>query len=310
MPPVDETHDDLLKLVEHDFGPLPEVGNQVAARNHQIWVRAGRLGSPPPSRWSKASSIERKDIEHRLILSWMQNRARLIPPRQRTPQVSDRARQDAIQFPVIYKIIDEVCNAGDVSPYLSRNTFVNKGWNQSIDPLFSAFQLCHFHLGNLFVNSKMAKGTKKLLFGTVSRNKFKIIGVFDHNFGASELLDEWVNFFPDDFIPLSINGVKKYNDDWTFKKIRKFVQSGSNVMIDVNGQTCMPKSLGVATSGHAVRIVNHNTQMRQRLHQLKEAKGPIVIFPSRLGIKYRTSGEIDVYDKDLGELYFSMQALH
>lgn len=306
MPAVNEIHDDLLVLVENDFGPLSEVGNQIAKRNHQIWAEAGKNGTPPPTNWDNASSVQRHDIEYRLILSWMQHRARLIPSRQRTALISDRAKRDSIQFPIIYKIIDEVCNSGDVSPYLSRGLFKNKGWNHSLDPLFSAFQMCHFHLGEFFVNPKVAIGTKNLLFGIVTRDQFKIIGVFDHNFGAEELLNEWIKQFPSDFLHL---GTSEPRQSYNFKEIRKLVKNGVAVLFNINGKVCMPKSLGVMSSGHATRIANYHMYLRRRVSGVINVKGPVAIIPKRIGISYRSSGEFDIIEKEFLHTYFSMKAI-
>lgn len=307
MRPLDETHSDLLELVARDFGPVENIGNQMIARNRQKWGNSGQSGYAPPSSWKNASPSEREDTEHRLIRSWMQHRARLVPSRNRFSMISNRAKNDALRFPIIYDIVDEVCNAGDVSPYLSRNIFEGKGWNSSLDPLFSAFRLCHFHLGDFFVNPKMAKGTKELLFGTISRSQFKVIGVFDHNFGAEELLNEWTKFFPDDFIQLE--GMDSTNDNFTFKEIQKIARNGANVTFKVNGQVWMTKGMGVNVSGHAFRIINYYVDMRRRIDTIKNPKGPMAVFPKRIGVKYHSSGEFEIYDKELGCQYSLMKAL-
>jgi len=306
MPPVDETHTDLLRLVERDFGELSEVGNKIAVRLRQNWKKGDQSSPPPPSSWTCASSAAKGKIEETLIKSWMQHRARLIPPRRRQVLLSDRAKADAIRFPVVYEIVDQVCRAGDATPYLSRDIFKNKGWNHTTDPLFSAFQLSHFHLGNFFTNPKMAFGTKELLFGTITRDHFRVIGVFDHDFGSEELLQEWIKSFPDDFLQLERMG--KNGESFTFNKMRTFAKNGVNVSINVNGQTWMLKS-GVTVGRHAGRILNYYLDMRHRIAHIKTPRGPVTILPRRIGVNYRPSGEFDIYDKDLGHLYFTMVAL-
>ncbi len=307
MPAIDETHEDIIILVERDFGPINEVGNQIALRNRQIWIEGGKKGRTPPKNWKRATLTERQDIERRLILSWMQYRARIIPQRQRILKLSTRAQKDGVRYPIIYKIIDEVCQAGDARPYLSRGLFGGKGWNHSLDPLFSAFQICHFHLSDIFVSPKMAKSTKNLLFAIVKSDSFHVLGVFDHNFGAQDLLKTWTDSFPEDF--LQLKGILPGNKKWTFDEMRRLVKSGLTVSINMGDEVWMPKSIGVATSGIGNRTVNYYIQMRNKTKIIANPRGPTAIFPKRIGVKHRISGEFDVYDKDLERVDFKLERI-
>jgi len=304
---IDQTHIDLIKLLEVDFGPLPEVADRLLQRKHRRWAESGRSASvpQPTQKWSATCQFEKDQIEKSLILSWLQYRARLIPMRYREVKLSERAKQDIIRFPVIYEIIDQVCHFGDSSPFLSRAIFDRRKSDQSNDPLFSGFQLSHFHLSNLFVTSSMAKGTRDLLYGKVSADSFNILGVFDHNFGAQALLEVWSDSFPDDFIPL-VGVIPSPEPPLTFEQLRQMIKVGVNSAITIGDQVCMLKSLGVSTTGQASRIVNRYIQMCGEISNIKKNAS---IVPACIGLNLNDFGEIEIYDKISNNLLYKMTAL-
>lgn len=304
---IDQTHTDLIKLLEVDFGPLSEVADRLLQRKYQRWAEIGRPASlpQPTQRWSAACQLEKDQIEKSLILSWLQYRARLIPMRCREAKLSERAKKDIVRFPIVHEIIDQVCRFGDPSPFLSRAIFDHRKSNQSNDPLFSGFQLSHFHLSSLFVNPNMAKGTRDLLYGKVSADSFNILGVFDHDFGAQALLEIWSESFPDDFISL-VGVAPSPKTSLTFEQLRQMIKSGVNSVVTIGDRVCMLKSIGVSTTGQAIRIVNRYNQMCDAISNIKKNA---LLAPVCIGLNLNDFGEIEVYDKISKNLFYKMTAL-
>lgn len=270
---IDDTQNDIVKFIEHDFGPGTSRENFTAA-----------------------------------LIDWLHYRARLIPRRPRQVLHSKNVSALIGQYPAITNITHELRMAGDLSPWQS-NTIEARKSDPRADLMFNDWQITHFHLGQIFATPRKIRRTSDLLFAYIAPDFAVLLDVAPHgSWALRNFLRILLNTKPNVMTPLKgIVGMERQLTDEEYLALR---QSGVNAIIEIDGKFYLPPGLGVASSRHADRIVMYADNILRSIRTIKTKiehnNLPIEIskailsnmaLPIRLGVDMQDGGFL-IYDKN------------
>lgn len=271
---IDETRDDIAALIQKDFGPQTLL----------------------------------QDFD-RVLLDWLHYTARSVPQRPRIVQFSSRIEQQKSKFTSIVKIAHELRFAGDVKPWLSNSVRTNK-LDHKADMLFNDWQVHHFHVGEFFESPVAIKRSSNLLFVYITAQAAFFLDVLPHGSWTSEkILDSLFEVAPDVIASVELKGVVPNGKPWSAKDRYELRQARLNTPFEKKDKVYMAPGGGVASSGHAVRLVRYRDDLFRMIHQtiweiqnnnlpahLSSALVIDLVSPIRLGIRF-SAGQLRVYDK-------------
>jgi hypothetical protein len=272
---VDETKADLKALIERDFGSLDPSSDFV-----------------------------------RLLIDWLHYRTRSIPRRPRIVVTSQDVQAKIASYPAILKIRYELEKGGNMSPWLSDS--VRKAVSDpKADMMFNDWQIIHFHLGNMFVQSNKISRTDDLLFAFMTSDRAVLLGVHPHGAWAlRDILRVLLKTSPKDMERSELKGVAGLTEHYTDNEILKLRQAGVNAIFEMEGRYFFTPGFGITLSKHATRI----TRLADKLHLMIESSrkalennsapqhllveiSKSVGVPVKLGIKI-AAGQLILYDKN------------
>lgn len=276
MQVFDETPDDFRRLIELDFGQLP---NSTA-------------------------------LEHALI-DWLHYRARRVPQRPRTVTFSSEAEAAADRFPAINDIVRELSNGTDVSPWLHDLVRTRKH-DPFADMMFNDWQILHFHLGRVFIAPNKVKRSGPLLFAYMKADLAVLLDVQPHgSWTMRNLLRVLVRTSPevmDRFHLKTVLGLEREVTDQEYATLRS---KGVSTMFTIDGRVYCPPGHGIASSRHATRIVVYCDQIRRAIRHISESilrnNLPLDLSKAiygnlslavRIGVALQPTGELTFYDKN------------
>ena len=281
---IDDTENDLKRLIEADFGPL-----QIGA-----------------------------DL-HTALLDWLTFRARKIPARPRQVVISSEVQAVANQYPAIQQIVRALQSGGDVSPWLSDRVRFRKK-NHKADMMFNDWKISHFHLGKLWLTPQRISRTPDLLYAFVSADFAALLNVGPHGRWTEQNLLEILERTHPSGLEFELKGVTPANN-FTDKERENLRANGVNAIIEVNGRTFMAPGMGIMTSGHSLRITHYAMHLKRNIEHLKEIiprnKLPLAIsraiysnlaLPVRLGVVLNDDG-LMVIDKSRSLPLYAMKPL-
>src|SRR4051794_27942177 len=148
-----------------------------------------------PNDKSSKERLERESLGGLLVhyLSWQ---LRFVVPRPRTVHVEDTASTDPRWItlaPEITVLLDKVRRGEDLTPHLSLAAWTEgytpaaSGQGPGVDRwadkdfLLNVMGFHHFHLNSTLEKRGFITRSKDVLFASVSRTRFDVIGIFDHS---------------------------------------------------------------------------------------------------------------------------------
>jgi hypothetical protein len=237
---IDETIEDFTSLIEADFGPL-----------------------------------DRRGEFEGCLLDWLHFRARILPRTARDILSSPLVEGHQPNFRAIAKIALELRLGGDLRPWLGSSVMATKRRSHEADMLFNDWSITHFHLGGVFTPSNLVRRTKPVLFAYVSNQRAVLLDVLPHGRGVhppwalQHLLETMLQTCPEEMERFEIKGVYgPRRPTWSDHDVRQLREVGLSSPVSIAGRVFMP-GLGIASSGHATRIVRYWNYVRRSIDQLK-----------------------------------------
>ncbi len=269
---IDETRSDIAKIIARDFG-----------------------------------QVAQSDI-CRTLLDWVHYRARRIPCHPRRVVLSREVQAKIGAYPAIKRIEFALTTGADVSAWLSRK-IASHSRSPRADMMFNAWQISHFHLGQVFSNPNMVLGTNDLLYANVTAECVTMLDVRPHkNWTAQDLLRILLETRPEALEKMELKGITAAA--WTDTELEALRSKGNSAPVAVAGRVFCP-ALGIATSGHAMRLnilcdgfwiaadtfkeaAKQNKLPRHLATQIASLMG----VPVRLGAAFDPRGALSLYDKE------------
>ena len=131
-----------------------------------------------------------------IIINYLHWKTRLVPPRPRKIEIAPSVTVDKrwkILKPSINDLLKKISNGDDLYPYHSTRAHKNgytplqrikdgevDSWEDK-DQLLNTKGFYHFHLSMNIQSSGIAARTDEVLFGYVTRDTFRAMGIFDHS---------------------------------------------------------------------------------------------------------------------------------
>lgn len=280
---IDETEDDLRRLIEADLGPLDA----------------------------------NADLQ-RAALDWLHFRARAIPARPRRVILSREAESQRITHPAIDDIASLLRTGGDLRPWLSDSVRDKRKANPKADMMFNDWGITHFHLGRHFTKPDKIDRTGPLLFVQVRSNLAVLLDVRPHrSWAMKHLLRILLRTQPHEMERCELKGILADGPHHTEAETICLRKAGVTTPIKIDGRVFVP-SLGVATSGDASRL---GKTLFPRLHELRQKLGgnempkdlltaieASVGVPVRIGVRVEGAALV-AYDKNRGLRLAALEAL-
>ena len=200
---IDETRDDIAQIISRDFGPVAEPDLNGA------------------------------------FLDWVHYRARRIPCRPRRVMVSRQAQNKSAAYPAINRIGSALSSGEDVSPWLSRKLSSHRR-HHDVDMMFNAWQISHFHLGQVFATPHMIRGKKELLFAHVTAEQATLLDVLPHeSWTAQGLLHILLETHPQAMERFELKGMSP--ELFSDNELHTFRAKGVNAAVTVGGRVFSPR---------------------------------------------------------------------
>lgn len=283
MKVIDETKEDIAKIIATDFG-----------------------GS------------NKENFDDRFI-NWLHYRARRIPRIPRSVHLSREISDKINTLQTINKIHDAFQNGRAISPWLSDRIRKNKLDHKS-DMMFNHWQISHFHLGSLFDTPNRIRRGQPLLYAHISTTDATFLDVQPHGaWTRKELLEILLRTNPSALEKHELRRVTP--NQLTEDEYSKLRAKGGNTTIEISGRTFLP-GLGITASGHALRIATYRTwflriveKIRQDFEadQVAEHLKPVIYArigtPVRLGAYYDDRGLVIIDKNRNGLALHQMKAL-
>lgn len=212
---IDDTQNDLVRLMAADFGFLPSGDYQAD------------------------------------FVNWIHFRARRVPRLPRQVFISQEVNNHEIQYPSIKKIRSALMLGENIDPWLSKKTQKNKT-NYKYDMLFNDWQIIHFHLSEIFQSKTEIRRTKSLLFVHITAKEATLLDVSPHgSWTMINLLEILLRTNPIVLKRYEFLGVTPWRlSDEQYKNLRG---KHANLIIEISGRAFMPGG-GILASGHAARL--------------------------------------------------------
>lgn len=215
-----------------------------------------------PNNKNTKAKLEQMSLATLLIhyMSWV---SRYVSTKPRAVSIEPSAEQDPrwlMLQPQIQAFLGKVVGGEDLTPHLSSQahsrgytpTAAEKGpdvdrWADK-DFFLNAMGYHHFHLGMAVESRRYATRTDDVLFAQVTREKFIVVGIFDHTVfepGGQEMSDERKRL-------------------WTLfdEHVTRGAPPGSVVLASP-----------IATSGHPIHIVSTAQEYSRIIHQVDPKLG-------------------------------------
>jgi hypothetical protein len=149
-----------------------------------------------PNNGKTLEIIKQKSLAELLII-YLNNAARFVPPRSRSVAIEPSATKDprwTTFYPDAKILFEKARNGTDLTPNLSlkihKEGFSVAGTTGKLsirdkwadkDLILNVMGYHHFHLSQLLENKGHTKRTNEVLFAQVTRSEFIAIGFFDHS---------------------------------------------------------------------------------------------------------------------------------
>ncbi|AHD02959.1 hypothetical protein [Leisingera methylohalidivorans] len=217
-------------------------------------------------RKAQVCSLDRSQLMHlhsSLLLDWMHFHTRCLVPIYRKVR---RAEFNPEPYTTIVNNIQKSLEDGkSLKDRVSRQVLKDfKRAELKQDPLLWHWNIHHFHLGNFDPNLGYAEGTDDLLFVYADRQEAVILGIAKHDqIGELWLLDKLFYTAPDlleRFTLKDVIGISGPSDP-----SRKKLWKNLNFTHQYQGRLIHPPGLGVASSGHATRLVLSKNKLLQAI---------------------------------------------
>lgn len=260
-----------------------------------------------------------KDIARQLI-DWFHFRARMISHRPRQVTMSDEVEALLSTFPAISRVAKGFRDGNDMTPWLSDRVRTRRT-DPRADLMFNDWQISHLHLGAHFIAPDKVQRTGPLLFVYVDNREAVLLKVARHgDWTDQDILAQLLRTRPGLMERYEIKGVMPAAERYTDDERRVIRSKGGNVWTMVENRVFMP-ALGIASSGHAVRLVHKTDQFLHALNNLRTAirtnttpretrsrlAFPIGV-PVQLRLRLMGNGDILVYDAIRSWGFFSEAA--
>jgi hypothetical protein len=274
---IDETRDDLAALIRKDLGPQTLL----------------------------------EDFD-RVLLDWFHYLARSVPRRPRAIKFSSKIELQKSKYPSIEKIAHELKFAGDVRPWLSNSIRANKS-NHKADMLFNDWQIHHLHVGDFYESPVATKRSPQLLFVYITAQTAAFLDILPHGSWTSEkILDSLFDVIPEVMDSFELRGIIPSREGWSARDRYELRRANLNAPIQISDRVFMAPGGGIATSGHAVRLVKCRDDcldmIDQTIFEIQNNKLPAHLSnslardlgtPVKLGVRL-SAGQMITYDKSRG----------
>lgn len=141
------------------------------------------------------SELQNKELSS-LLHAYLHWATRIVPARRRKYSISPEVTRDKrwkFLKNEIEALLIKVQNGEDLSPHLSEKAHL-KGYTPTYqitsgkedswadkDRILNTMGYHHFHLSSVIASNKLTVRTNEVLFAHITREHFKVIGIFDHN---------------------------------------------------------------------------------------------------------------------------------
>lgn len=245
----------------------------------------------------------------RSLIDWFHFRARMVAQRLRVVTLSAEVQAQAVAFPAIRQIAEALHTGADISPWLSDRVRLRKA-DHKADMMFNDWQISHFHLGSYFVAPDKIKRSDSLLFGYVDNVEAVLLKLGSHSAWTDEdVLSQLLETRPPLMERWHLKGILPPRGNPPSKEERfklRAVGLSTNVVL---GERVFSPSIGIASSGHATRLVLKAQRFLRALAKCKDdiennstaretrsrLAFPIGV-PVELRVKLEKNGDLIVYD--------------
>lgn len=258
---IDDTQNDLVRLMAADFGFLPSGDYQTD------------------------------------FINWIHFRARRVPRLPRQVFISQEVNSHELRYPAIKKIRLALMIGEDIDPWLSKKTQKNK-INYKYDMMFNNWQILHFHLGEIFQSQKLVSRTGPLLFVHITAKEATLLDVRPHgSWTTMDLLEIFLRTNPPGLERYEVRGVTPMRlSDEQYKNLRA---NHLNSAIEISGRAFIPGG-GILASGHAARLYYYRDWFFNMIKKLQHDLSADVVEPylkpaiyARLGVPIKLGAYYD-----------------
>lgn len=252
---------DIVRLYDEDIGSSNEaLENQLMSERKDP---SSGFQNLPRKHQLKDLTLNQLWLLHRYLMrDWMHFQTRCIVPLPRTVKVANSLVHSSNA--AVAEVKTKIHQGKSLKHRVSRSLLKKfKAKQLREDPLLWNWSIHHFHLGDFDPKLGYAKGTDQILFAYIDHELAVLIGIGTHkDFSKNWLIERLFETAPELLDRFNLNHLQgpSVSGQWNDQEKRK-VWKTFTVLPTYCGQLIYPPGDGVVRSGHALRIVDNQSQI-------------------------------------------------